>query len=150
MLKIYCMHQIAGLTPVEVFGYYSRTQKILADVGYDVYIPMYNKKSLKIETVFKEANYSNPVATNHAIYNRDRWMVEQSDILYANLLEVKKVSIGCMFELAWGSQLHKHIVLVMEKDNIHNHAFVLEAATVIFETEEEAISYLTSLSKKEL
>jgi len=73
----------------------------------------------------------------------------QSDILYANFLGATRVSIGSMFELAWGSDNKKQVIVVMEKDNIHRHAFVLEAATIIFETTEEAQDYLQQLVSKE-
>jgi nucleoside 2-deoxyribosyltransferase len=149
MLKIYCIHQITGLTPNQVYDYYSQTQKILTDIGYDVFIPIYAKGRCESEKEFKAANYDSPLMTNHAIFTRDRFMVEQADVLYANFLGMKNASIGGMFELAWGSQLHKHIIVVMEKNNIHQHAFVLEAANIVLETEEEAITYLRKLSKKE-
>lgn len=149
MLKIYCVHPISGLSASEVFEYYERTQKWLTVAGYDIYIPMFGKGSLRTEIEFKAYDYRSPLTLNHSIYNRDLWMVQQSDILYANFLNSKAVSIGSVMELAWGSLLRKQVIVVMEKDNIHQHAFVLEAATIIFETEAEAIDYLTKLSRKE-
>ena len=149
MLKIYAVHPISGSSANEVFEYYQRTQNLLTEAGYDVFIPMFGKDSLRTELKFKSSGYeNNPLTTNHAIFARDKWMVQQSDILYANFLGSKIVSIGSMMELAWGNLLGKQIIVVMEKENIHRHAFVLEAATIIFETEEDAINYLTKLSNK--
>lgn len=149
MLSIYCVHPISGLTAEEVFGYYERTQLLLNAVGYDVYIPMFGKGSLRTEMKFKSHDYRSPLTKNHAIYLRDKWMVEKSDILYANFLGSKIVSIGSVMELGWGSMLGKQNIVVMEKDNIHQHSFVLEAATIVFDNEEDAIEYLTKLFKKE-
>ena len=149
MFKIYCVHPISGLSADDVFSYYQRIQKILTDVGYDVFIPMFGKASLRTELKFKAHDYRSPISTNHAIYERDHWMVCQSDIVFANFTGAKSVSIGSMFELAWANHMNKQVIVVMEKDNIHQHAFVLESATIIFETEPEAIDYLTKLSKKE-
>jgi len=136
----------------DVFEYYERTQVTLTKFGYDVFIPMFGKNSLRTELKFKAQDYRSLLSTNHAIYNRDKWMVMQSDVLYANLLNKTDgpgiVSIGSMFELAWGSYLHKQNVVVMEKENIHRHAFVLEASTIIFETELEALDYLECLAAK--
>lgn len=148
-LKIYAVHPISGCSADEVFEYYQKTQKQLTNYGYDVFIPMFGKANLRTELKFKSSDYRSPLSTNHAIFARDRWMVEQSDILYANFLGAKIVSIGSMFELAWGSQLHKQVIIVMEKDNIMQHAFVLESATILFETEKEALDYLGKLSRKE-
>ena len=55
-----------------------------------------------------------------------------------------------MFEMAWAHQLGKHSVVVMEKDNIHRHSFVLEASDVLYETYSEALDYLEKLSGNKL
>ena len=73
-------------------------------------------------------------------------MVQQADIVFADLTPANGVvSIGTMFELAWASQLNRHTVVAMEDGNIHQHAFVLEAADIIFSTAGEAVTYLKSL-----
>ena len=150
MFKIYCVHPISGCSADDVFNYYEDTQKQLTVAGYDVLIPMFGKGSLRTEMKFKASDHNRgPLTTNHAIYNRDKWMVQQADILYANFTGATIVSIGSMFELAWGSLLGKQVIIVMDKENIHRHAFVLEAGTIIFETTEDAINYLTKLSRKE-
>jgi nucleoside 2-deoxyribosyltransferase len=133
-----------------VFAYYDRTKDLMADFGYDVFIPMYGKGHLRTELEFKSHGYDDsPLTTNHAIFSRDKWMVKQADVLYANFLGATRVSMGSMFELAWGCDQGKQVVVVMEKDNIHRHAFVLEAASVIFEKEEDALLYLERLIKKD-
>jgi hemolysin-activating ACP:hemolysin acyltransferase len=53
-----------------------------------------------------------------------------------------------MMELAWGYQLQKHVVLVMEEDNPHKHCFVHEAADVILPNTEEALEYMQFISTK--
>lgn len=37
----------------------------------------------------------------------------------------------------------------MEDDNVHQHSFVLEAATIVFNNVNEALEYLERLVKKE-
>jgi len=148
-LKIYCVHPISGCSADEVFNYYKRTQKELEQL-YDVFIPMFGKDSLRTEKNFKAEGYEdNPLTGNHAIFERDRWMVTQSDIIYANLTGSKIVSIGSVMELAWASILGKYVVLVMEEDNIHRHSFVLEAADLIYTKEEDMLDYLKKLANKQ-
>jgi hypothetical protein len=148
MLAIYCVHPISGCSADEVFDYYDKTKIDLTDAGYDVFVPMYGKNNLRTELEFKAEGYKdNPLTTNHAIFNQ--WMVKQADILYANFIGATRVSIGSMFELAWGSDNDKQVIIVMEKDNIHRHAFVLESGTIVFETTEEAMTYLKNLASKE-
>jgi nucleoside 2-deoxyribosyltransferase len=147
MKTIYCVHPISGLSADEVFAYYTKIKKNLSN-HYNVMIPMTGKSSLRCTKEFRCEGYKdNPLTTNHAIFERDRWMVTQSDIIYANLIgATEKVSIGSMFELAWASLLGKYVVLVMDKESIHRHAFVMEAADVIFESEQVAEDYLITLA----
>ena len=150
MLKIYCVHPISGLDATSVFNYYDRIQKTLESYGYIVFSPMYAKNELRTEIKFRESDYRNPTCTNHAIFRRDSFMVNQSDVVFANFLSAKNVSVGSCMELAWASWLHKHTIVIMEKENPHRHAFILEAADIVFETEEEALIYLKTLAKKEI
>jgi len=147
MRTVYCVHPISGLTPDEVFNYYNGIRSKLSAV-YDVLIPMTGKQSLRCEKEFRAEGMNNlPITTNHAIFERDRWMVTQADIIYANLMgATTKVSIGSMFELAWASLLGKYVVLAMDAESVHRHAFVLEAADVIFTSAEEAERYLMVLA----
>jgi len=147
-LTVYCVHPISGMSADQVFNYYDNIRKTLEEC-YNVLIPMFGKSSLRTELEFRAEGYTdNPLTTNHAIFGRDRWMVEQADVIYANLLGTKRVSIGSMMELAWASMMNKHVVLVMEEENVHRHAFVLEAADIVYDNVEDALDYLRELSGK--
>lgn len=147
-MRIYCCKPISGRIADEVFEYYERMQRELMSYGFEVLSPMHGKDVLRTEMVFRATDYRNPVATNHAIFERDRWMVKQADVVYANLLDTKMVSIGTMMEMAWAFDSGKHVVLVMETENIHRHAFVLEAAHIVWDNEKDALAYLKSLAGK--
>ena len=75
-------------------------------------------------------------------------MVTQSDIVFADLTGTITASIGCSMELAWASMLGKHTVVVIPKENIHRHAFILEASDIIFDDTQKAIEYMASLIGK--
>jgi hypothetical protein len=119
-------------------------------MGFNVLHPMVGKAYMRNEIKFKAEGYGNPLSTNHVIKERDKWMVTMADIVYINLLGTKMASIGCIAELAWGDVLGKQTIVVMEKDNVHRHAFMLEMADIVFETEEEAMEYLKKLITKEI
>jgi len=150
-LKVYLAHPISGLSYDEVIEYYSEISKILESVGYIVFHPMKAKDVLKGEKKFEKSGYvSNPVVKDHAIKERDKWMVKNSDILFVNFENTKDVSIGCVAELAWADDTPTvHSIVVLPKNNIHNHAFIKEMADIIFETTEEALEYLEALIKSE-
>ena len=145
-MKIYLARPISGQSYEVVSKYYHNTAEKLADNGYEVLSPMNGKGHLRTELEFKAEGYKdNPISTNHAIMERDRWMVKTADIVYANLLDAPYASIGTCMELAWAHDSGKHSVVVMDKHNVHRHAFVLEAADIVFETHEAAIEYLIKL-----
>ena len=149
-MKIYCVKPISGESGDYVFKYYEIIRKTLSHIGYDVLTPLYGKSKLRTELEFKAHGYENdPLTTNHAIFGRDKFFVQQSDILFANFLGATRVSIGSIMEIAIGYMLGKQIVTVMEKDNIHQHAFVLEASTIVFEDYEESLRYLKEIQNQE-
>lgn len=143
-MKIYLAGPISGQGYDAIMSHINTRKNALGK--YDVIHPMTGKEHLRNEIDVKSSGYDSPVSGDHAIYGRDNWMVKQSDIIYADLMTSgDRVSIGTMMEIAWGSLLGKHIIVTMPKDNIHRHAFVLEAANIIFEDNESAINYLNDL-----
>jgi len=154
MLKVYCAHPITGLTWDQVSSYYTHIKKVFQEAGFEVYQPMTAKKAIKAEVTkegtFKAGDFRKSVATNHAIVERDRWMVQHCDLLYLDLTGAKTVSIGCMMELAWAHILGRYTIVVMENDNIHKHAFVVETADILLSSEEEAFEYLNTFVKQDI
>ena len=145
--SIYLAHPISLNSADAVFTYYDNLTNMLKD-KFTVFSPMYAKNILRTERQFRASGYDdNPITTNHAIFERDTWMVNQSDIVLCDLTDATNVSIGCCMELAIASWLHKHTIVVMEKENIHQHAFILESADIVFENIDDALIYLDDLCK---
>jgi len=150
-MKIYLARPITGHAADEVIEYYQITANILRDIGYEVFHAMCAKTYLHGDLDVKAKGYDwFPLSTDHAIVKRDHWMTSQCDVLFVNLLNCKRVSIGTCFEMSWAHHMGKHIVLVMDKQNIHQHAFVLEAADVIYEDYNCALDYLNKLAKNQI
>jgi nucleoside 2-deoxyribosyltransferase len=147
-MKIYLAGPISGLGYDEVVDAYKEKSLYLRQIGYEVLCPMTGKAYLRNELEFRASGYNSPVSTNHAIFERDKWMVSNCDIVLAELSNSgTRVSIGTMMELAWANMLGKHTIGVMQFDNIHRHAFVLESCDIVFETIQEAYKYLDDLIK---
>jgi nucleoside 2-deoxyribosyltransferase len=145
---VYLALPISGRSYDDVVKDIHDSKMILEDWGYTVFQPMTGKGYLRPEIEFKSHGFDNPVSTNHAILERDKWMVINCDVILLDLSRgSERVSIGGVMELAWASLLDKHTVVVLPKENnIHNHAFVLEASDVVFETMDEAMDYLHKLA----
>jgi nucleoside 2-deoxyribosyltransferase len=149
-MKVYLAGPISGRGYNEVIQFFGYRMEMLSKAGYEVLCPMVGKANLTNENSFKAYGYQYPVSTNHAIFERDKWMAQSADIVLVDLSLAKQVSIGTMFELAWTSFLGKHTIVVMQPGNIHEHCFVKEAADIIFENPNDAIDYLIELKKGEL
>src|SRR3990167_475790 len=113
-MKIYLAGPITGKSFDEVMTRYREQMSLLVDFGYEVLSPMTAKGGLKGVSAFVPTGNFGPVANDHAIFARDRWMVTQADVVLADLSNATAVSIGTMMELAWASYLNKHTILVME------------------------------------
>ena len=147
-MKIYLAGPISGQSYDQVVSKIHSIRKHLEKFGYTVFHPMTGKGNLRTEIKFKSVGYDGiPASSNHAIYERDQWMVRQCDVILADLSNSTRVSIGTMFELAWAAILGKHSLVVLDADNIHDHAFVLEAADIVFPSLKQAIDYLEILSE---
>ena len=149
-LTIYCARPISGRNGQEIIQYYRNIQKTLEMLGYNVLHPMVAKGYLSNDIKMDAAGYTQPISTNKAIFNRDRWMVKTADVVYMDLSMATQASIGCISELTISYENGKHSILVLPNGNIHEHAFILEMAGIIFQTEHDALQYLQHLSSQSI
>ena len=147
-MRIYTAGPISGQSYDQVMRRYRNQVTDLMSIGYDVICPMTGKEYLRTELEFKANGYDqHPISTNHAIKERDRWMVGSVDIVLVDFTECNGiVSIGSCMELAWADELKKHTIVVMDEDNIHQHCFIIECADIVFPTIKDAYKYLRELS----
>lgn len=146
-MKLYLAHPITGLSYEKVMDYYMDVQ-VLLEEEYEILCPMTGKSYLSDVKEFKPSGYINPVSTNHAITERDLWMVNQADIVLVDFTGCNKInSIGCISELAWAHQSRKHTVLVAPEGLLPLHAFILEEADIVFHDLRAAVDYLKALAK---
>jgi nucleoside 2-deoxyribosyltransferase len=147
-LKVYLAGPIAGQTGEKLLNSIAEKTAILTDIGYIVYQPMVGKSHIiPHKETYKASGYEQfAVATNHSIFARDKWMVQQADIILADLSPSgDRVSIGTMMEIAWANLLGKMVIVVLPDGNIHDHLFVLEAATHVFKNMDQVYDYLKEL-----
>lgn len=102
--------------------------------------PMRGKKYLSQEKTVKASYEEIPLSSQKGIMTRDRMDVMRSDMVLVNLLGTEKVSIGSVMEVAWADAFRKPVILVMEKDNLHSHPMLREAAGFVVSDLDEAIT----------
>ena len=96
-------------------------------------------------------DFDMPLSSSRAIMTRDFFDCQNCDIVLANLLGTKKVSIGTVMEIAWAYAFNKPLILVIEpavsestgftasEGNIHEHAMIREATGFRVDTIDKAI-----------
>ncbi|MBI2048592.1 MAG: hypothetical protein HYT30_01560 [Parcubacteria group bacterium] len=102
--------------------------------------PMRAKPYLAGEASINHSYEWSPMSCAKGITARDRYDVMRADAILVNLIGAKRVSIGTVMEIAWADAWRKPIVIAMEKDNIHEHPILREAAGFIVPTLDEAIA----------
>lgn len=149
MLKMYIAGPVTGLTGPQALDRFEARAAQMRNLGYNVLHPLIGKEWLRDAGELAAHGYDHPLSNDHAILARDRWMVRWCDVLCVDVRGAQRVSIGTVAEMAWAHADGKHIILLMEVGNIHEHAFVLEMASIRFFNEPSAWLYLEALAGSE-
>lgn len=138
MFKVYLAGPITGLT-------YAEARQWRKEFSYDLpesikcYCPLRGKNYLSSKrTLTAVATSNKPLSTSKGILSRDHFDVMTCDVLVVNFIGATRVSIGTVAEIAWAYNAKKPIVLIMDKDNIHDHDFINEMADFTVQSLNEA------------
>lgn len=142
-MKVYLAGPITGQTWDGAHNWRSVLGQELIDNGIEFLDPLRGKGFLK-DLVLEDDKFmdryprEHPLTTGHAIMHRDMWDVSRCDIVFANFLEADRTSIGTVMEIAWARAFGKYTIMVMEKDTMHDHGMLTEAASIVIPDLEEA------------
>lgn len=150
--SVYLAGPITGLTYDEGQDWRDVAKEALQRDCIDAYSPLRAKNYLRAIGVLDSAGTPdsaylglNPMSEPKGIMTRDRFDCMKRDMVLANFLGAKQVSIGTCIELGWADAARVPIVAVMEEDNIHRHAMVNEAAGFIVPTLEGALEVIRAV-----
>lgn len=106
----------------------------------EAFNPLRGKDYLRHEVEIK-AEYKNvALSCARGITTRDYYDVRRADLVVVNLLGASKVSIGTVMEIAWAKAFQIPVILIIEeKDNVHDHPMIQESVGFRVNTLEEAI-----------
>ena len=147
-MRIYLSGGITGLTVKAALGWREYVAERLSTASIEVCDPLRGAEGEqhKLKKLGPTKDDSDdPAMSDKAFFNRARWDVLTSDMTLCNLVGAERVSIGSMFELAFGVIHNKLNVIVLDKStkDLHNHVFVRESGIVFYDLD-EAIDYLLS------
>jgi len=141
----YLAGPISGLSYNDSIAWRTTIQKQLADVGIVGMSPLRHTEYLQSESDIKDSYENHVLSSKKGIFTKAYFDCSQCDVLLVNMLHAKTVSIGTVMEIAWAYSFNKPIILVMDKDNIHNHAMIHEARPLIVKNMNEAFDTVVSL-----
>lgn len=150
MELVYLVGPITGCSYDECTDWRKSVKEDLEDTGlYKCLTPMRGKQHLQGHTSLPgtiPAHIAKPSCTESDIMARDFYDCNRADVLFCNLLGADTASIGSCFEMAWGyaNRAMQYVVLILDVNNgnPHDHIFPLAAASIIFPTVEEGVTYL--------
>lgn len=146
-MKVYLAGPITGQTWSGAHDWRAMVGEQLIGRGIEFLDPLRGKGFLK-DLVLEDDKFmdryprEHPLTTGHSIMHRDMWDVSRCDVVFANFLEAERVSIGTVMEIAWARTFGKYTIMVIEKDTVHDHGMLTEAASVVLPTLEDALDIL--------
>ncbi len=146
-MMIYLAGPIRGLSYRGATDWRNEIADTLFAMGHLPVDPMRGKDFLRRKMVITGAYEDHPLASAKGIYGRDLFDVDSCDILFANLLGTKEVSIGTVMEIQRGHDRGRYVLVIMEEGNIHDHPFVQEAASLVVGSLEDALRVVEKLGR---
>jgi hypothetical protein len=86
------------------------------------------------------------LAHGKEVLERNRMYILGCDVVLANFLGAKKISIGSIGEIFWADAFRKPVIVVREaQQNLHDHGLVNAIATCTFEELDPAIDKINKM-----
>lgn len=154
---VYLAGPITGFTFDEAVDWRQYAIVELAKEGITGLSPMRAKDYLAAITKAKGEVFSldgdvyadlSPLSSNRGIMTRDHWDATRCDVVLANFLGAKQVSIGTVMECAWAYTHRIPIVSVATDEDIHwQHGMMKEATGFHVTTLEEGLNLVKAIFK---
>lgn len=150
-MLVYACGPIGGLSFDEASDWRDELKMILAIQCPEgrVLSPLRGREELrKIEKLqVRTGGYftGKPICTPRGAALRDELDVRRADIIFANLLGAKQISIGSVAEIGMARALGKVTIILMEADNIHRHFLLEEWSGYVIASWEEGVELLIQL-----
>jgi hypothetical protein len=141
----YLAGPITGLPWDLITGWRNYVKQEFALVDIDAFSPLRGKLYLANETSISDSYDNHVMSTQRGILARDHFDATHRDLLFVNLLETERVSIGTVMEIAWAHEAGVPIVLALTERNAngtknpHDHSMIREACPLMVPTLKEAI-----------
>lgn len=151
--SMYLAGPITGLSWEEITGWRNQVTEMCAP-EIDCFSPLRGKQYLANETSVKDSYDKYVMSTQRGILVRDHYDATRRSLLFVNLLDALRVSIGTVMEIAWAHEARVPIVLCMNSEilvpmsmpgqysrekNPHDHSMIREACPLTVGSIEEGV-----------
>jgi nucleoside 2-deoxyribosyltransferase len=147
-MKVYLAGTISGASVGSATGWRDYAKSKLKEYGVLGYSPMrgtaYVTGTRDLTDKEKVSFYGQNIDSIVGINVRDFNDCKTADAVLVNLIDAPKVSIGTVMEIAWARAFQIPVVIVMEKENIHNHG-MLTYGNVITDNLDEGIKSIVQI-----
>ena len=127
-MKVYLAGSITGKSQDDATGWREYAEKYLLHLGIHGYSPMrgaaYVNGTNNLTEEEKKKFHAQDIDSIVGINVRDFNDCKTADAILVNLLGAQKVSIGTVMEIAWARAFQIPVIIIMEKDNVHNHGML--------------------------
>lgn len=135
-MKVYLAGPITGQHYSEATVWRYNAESLLTGVGIKAYSPMRGKAYLSNEDKLEDTYSNFTMSSITGINVRDYNDVKTADALLVNFIGCgKRISIGTVMEIAWARAHQIPVVIVMEKDNVHQHGMLTFGNIVVEDLE---------------
>jgi len=143
--KVYLAGPITGQSYDGSTEWREEAKNTLDKYGIDGYSPMRGKAYLSKEDKIKDSYSDYTMSSINGINVRDFNDCKTADAILVNFIGCgTRVSIGTVMEIAWARAFQIPIVIVMEKENVHNHG-MLTFGNIIVDNMEDGISAIRQI-----
>lgn len=140
MKTVYLAGPISGQSYNEATDWRDLAKDFLEAADIEVRTPMRDKLHLSASEELPRQDASRVLCRAPSIVARDFNDLRAADLVLANLLDTRRISIGTLVELGYAAALGKPVVVVLSlTDPAYTHPFVLETAAAVVETLEEGL-----------
>lgn len=138
-MKIYLSGPITGASCEEIADWRMQAAAMLP-AGVDVYDPASSPYDAELASDAPETPSAELARLMHGrlVVDRNKHIIQSSDVVLANFLRSDRASIGSIGELFWANAFRIPIVIVREQSgNVHDHAMLNAIASVVSYSLEE-------------
>jgi hypothetical protein len=146
-VKIYLSGPISGASREYIAGWRHRVAGMLP-AHLDIYDPAASSydAGLAFEALESPSAALARLMHGRLVVDRNKHIIQSSDVVLANFLQSNHASIGSIGELFWANAFRIPIVIVREPSgNVHDHAMLNAIASVVVSSLEEGCDAILNI-----